>query len=93
MASDLPKPCTGGVSFRTPAIIAGAIGLAKAAIGMDPAPADVRRQRRALCLTCEHRKGRRCGVCRCLIVAKVRLAGSVCPLPDPKWGPVLPDNP
>jgi hypothetical protein len=86
---DPPVPRPGvGVNVRTSAILAGAVGLAKAALGIDLAPAETRVERRRLCAGCEHRKGPRCGVCNCLIVAKVRGAASSCPLPEPRWGPV-----
>jgi hypothetical protein len=81
-------------------IIKGAVGLTKAACGIDPAPAEVVQARRDICRECPFatkdqrekfiaNKGlttfSRCTKCGCVIAAKTKIAGEVCP--DGKWLP------
>ena len=68
----------------------GAVGLTKALVGIDRAPAAVIAARRAICQQCDratrHRDGvrvRRCLECKCWIKLKTRIAGETCPLG--KW--------
>jgi hypothetical protein len=54
---------------------------------------DVRKNRTAICLACEHlRKGIvfSCRKCGCPIKSKTAIAGSSCP--DGRWGPSGPAN-
>jgi hypothetical protein len=68
----------------------GAVGLTKALVGIDRAPAAVIEARRAICRQCDratrHKDGvrvLRCQECACWIKLKTRLAGETCPLG--KW--------
>jgi hypothetical protein len=68
----------------------GAVGLTKALVGIDRAPAAVTEARRAICRQCDratrHKDGVRvlkCLECSCWIKPKTRLAGERCPLG--KW--------
>jgi len=51
------------------------------------APSAVSKSRLAICRTCEHFSAstQLCGDCKCLMVAKTKLAKSSCP--RKKWGP------
>lgn len=79
-------------------VVSGAVGLAKAALSLDQAPADVIELRRAKCRACPHAvpckktpgKFCFCDKCRCLLTAKTSLASQECPLEgDAKqWGKV-----
>jgi hypothetical protein len=80
-------------------VIHGAVGLTKAALGVDAIPLEVMQARRDECRDCEHatrnpspryavNKGltslSRCRKCDCLIAAKTKLAGERCPIG--RWG-------
>lgn len=83
--SDLPR----GIVRR---VARGAMGLAKAATGVDRPPADVIAARLKTCGECEQGEGRTlCGLCSCVIAAKVRVAGEACP--EAKWSAVPPTSP
>lgn len=78
--------CCGGKA------IAGAIGLAKAALRLDRAPRALIEQRRALCRACPHArrimhqgalKVATCMLCGCYLPAKTVLRRESCPLS--KW--------
>ena len=60
-------------------LVRGAVGVAKAALGVQPAPAEVVRERWAACLACEDHDCGRCMACGCFTGAKVRVAGESCP--------------
>jgi hypothetical protein len=78
-----PQPLTIG------GVVHGAVGLVKAAAGMDKAPDDVIAERARLCAECVHGEGRvLCGVCSCVLAAKQRLASERCPLDPPRWDAV-----
>lgn len=65
----------------------GAIGLAKAALGMGLAPSEVIEARRSICATCDQRRDGivlTCSVCDCVIQAKTMLLEENCPVS--KWG-------
>lgn len=89
-------PCPHGMKPAQPATLGaklarGVKGLAKAAAGVDRAPDDVIAQRQATCSACEQGAGRAlCGVCGCLLAAKLRVASESCPLDPPKWGATPP---
>ena len=61
----------------------GAAGIAKAALGIDRPPDDVVAMRRAACESCEHNREivgfRQCGLCLCVIDAKVVVSSEKCP--------------
>ena len=60
-------------------LVRGAVGVAKAALGVQAAPADVVRERWAACLACESHDCGRCTACGCFTGAKIRVAGESCP--------------
>ncbi len=64
-------------------LLHGAVGVAKAGLGVDAAPADVVKSRWELCSTCDQHDCGRCEACGCFTGAKVRLAGESCP--QGKW--------
>lgn len=79
----------------------GAVGLAKAVLGVGKAPQAVVAERRNLCRACEHATRNaaprfaatggltslsRCKLCSCVIIAKTRNAEESCP--DGRWGAV-----
>jgi hypothetical protein len=70
-------------------IAKGAVGLTKVALGIDPAQSRAVAQRDVLCNACpqlRHTLGlRRCGVCGCILAAKVRLASQKCSDKPPRW--------
>ncbi len=73
-------------------IAKGVIGLAKATLGIDRADATTIARRNTLCSECPkliRTAGvlRRCGVCGCIIVAKIRLASQSCSDKPPSWVP------
>jgi hypothetical protein len=66
----------------------GITGLAKAALGVDPADPATVEHRQKTCAACEHvtlTLGvlKRCGKCGCALAAKTRVAGERCPIG--KW--------
>jgi hypothetical protein len=74
-------------------IVHGAVGLIKAIVGIDRAPAAVVAARVQICRQCDHATRHRDGVrvlkcreCACWIKLKTRLAGEHCPLG--RWKPV-----
>lgn len=64
-------------------ILRGAASLARAAIGLDRASAELQLARAAACESCEHLRGAwplaQCRLCGCLVAVKRRLAGETCP--------------
>lgn len=72
-------------------IVRGAVGLAKAALGVDAVPRETSTARREICLACDRSrvvsvgvgKVRQCDECGCVIAAKVKIASERCPLG--KW--------
>lgn len=71
-------------------IAKGAVGLTKAALGIDPASPDRVVQRLNICRRCRHfiqgkgyRGKERCKLCGCLLRAKVRINSEKCP--EEKW--------
>lgn len=71
------KPCCGG------GIVHGAIGLAKAGLGIDAAGRELEAKRHRICWGCDRRKGLLCGECGCLLMAKIKVKSEACPLS--KW--------
>jgi hypothetical protein len=73
------------------AIVQGAIGLAKAAAGVDRADDATIERRRSICRNCPHAqpcplsagKKCKCAKCGCLLKAKTAIAGERCPIG--KW--------
>jgi hypothetical protein len=68
--------------------IAGARGLAKAFLGLDPTPRTVLLSRRALCEACPHRVPNgneigKCRLCGCWLRFKLVLNDEACP--DKRW--------
>lgn len=69
----------------------GAIGAAKAILGVDPAPAEIMNQRRGICRSCEYAEPCKftpanrcmCSKCGCVLRLKCAVAGESCPLG--KW--------
>mgnify|MGYP003347718041 CR=1 FL=1 len=41
---------------------------------------DVAQQRLQICSSCEHRAGMRCGICKCVLAAKVKYDAEHCPV-------------
>jgi hypothetical protein len=74
-------------------IVHGAVGLAKAALGVDRADEETIQKRRAICRECPHaipcpllaNKKCRCELCGCLLSAKTVVAGEVCPDDPRRW--------
>jgi hypothetical protein len=66
-----------------------ALGLARS--GFRLAPKSIRRERLEICHGCEHYDlaQERCRVCGCANSVKAWVASDGCPLPIPKWGPVI----
>ena len=64
-------------------LVRGAVGVAKAALGVQAAPAAVVRERWGHCLACLKHDCGRCLVCGCFTGAKIRVAGESCP--ERKW--------
>lgn len=57
----------------------GAVGLARAALGVDRAPEATIRARRQRCRACPDKVGRLCTACGCLIAAKTLVYSQSCP--------------
>lgn len=60
-------------------LVRGAVGVAKAALGVQAAPAEVVRERWAACLACAEHDCGKCTACGCFTGAKIRVAGESCP--------------
>jgi len=60
-------------------LVRGAVGVAKAALGVQAAPDETVRARWAACLACEAHDCGRCRECGCFTGAKIRVAGESCP--------------
>jgi hypothetical protein len=60
-------------------LVRGAVGVAKAALGVQAAPDETVRARWAECLACDSHDAGRCTACGCFTGAKVRVAGETCP--------------
>ncbi len=70
------------------AAIHGAVGLVKAAVGMDKSSPELIAQRQEICEACEHWVKplglfHRCDICKCATHLKIRLKGEKCPIG--KW--------
>ena len=63
--------------------VKGAVGVAKAAFGMNAASSDDYKARWAICLSCDQHDAGRCLACGCFTGAKVRVARESCPMS--KW--------
>jgi hypothetical protein len=69
-----------GQFVRTTAdFVRGAVGLVKAATGIDRAPDDVVTERWSSCLACDDHDRGVCKRCGCFTPAKIRVASSMCP--------------
>tara|TARA_Y100000310_G_scaffold147425_1_gene146695 strand:- start:7806 stop:8216 length:411 start_codon:yes stop_codon:yes gene_type:complete len=70
-------------------VVHGAVGLSKAALGVDATEKGVRDRRWEVCRSCDkatrnkHGEPNRCGECGCVLAAKIRIARESCPLH--KW--------
>ena len=60
-------------------LVRGAVGVAKAALGVHAAPDETVRARWAACLACDAHDCGRCTACGCFTGAKIRVAGESCP--------------
>ncbi len=60
-------------------IFKGILGLGKAGLGIDTAPATLIHQRREVCRRCRHNVRGKCAACRCYLVAKTKLRSEKCP--------------
>lgn len=58
----------------------GVKGITKATLGLGLASEQEIDARRAICNSCEYRKGKMCGSCGCLLSAKTKLAEEKCPM-------------
>lgn len=67
-------------------MVRGAVGVAKAALGVQAASEADTRARWAFCQQCDQHDCGRCNACGCFTGAKVRVAGESCPLG--KWAAV-----
>lgn len=84
--------CDSPVSKAFKAISHGALGIAKAIMGVDPAPKEEVARRRAICrgcefvIPCKFQPGKvcQCGKCSCILPAKTLVASEQCPIG--KWG-------
>ena len=68
-------------------ILHGAVGIAVAVTGLDPAEPELVQRRMAICGECEHSKFKpgKCDLCGCLLGAKIRLASEKCPDDPARW--------
>ncbi len=57
----------------------GAVGIARATLGVDAVSADVRKARWATCSDCEFHDCGQCTMCGCFTGAKIRVASESCP--------------
>jgi len=64
-------------------IVRGAVGVAKAALGVQVAPVNAVIDRWSICSSCDQHDCGRCKACGCFTGAKVRVAGESCP--QGKW--------
>lgn len=77
--------------FAAPTIVAGAVGLMKAALHIGRATDEVIEKRGAICAACPNAEAfaggiaTRCKLCRCTIFAKVLNADSFCPDSPARW--------
>lgn len=87
--------CGQGKRSAVKILAAGAVGLTRVVLHTQDAAPEVIAARRDICRTCPHSEKREfagaiqvrlCGLCKCLIRAKTRLAGQSCP--DNRWGSV-----
>lgn len=69
------------------ALLKGAAGLVRAALGSGTVSKHVARRRREACAACPHAilGGTICGICKCVIKAKTSLAAEACPDDPPRW--------
>jgi len=67
-------------------LVRGAVGVAKAALGVQAACDETVRSRWAACLECDAHDCGRCRECGCFTGAKIRVAGESCP--RGKWAAV-----
>ena len=51
---------------------------------------EMREGRKAVCMTCEHRREARCDLCGCFIDYKAKLRNSDCPVG--KWSGLIPET-
>lgn len=66
--------------------INGAIGLTKSFLNIGIAPVEVRQERLRICLSCEYyveKRYKKCGVCGCYLIPKIKLKSESCP--KGKW--------
>lgn len=61
----------------------GAVGLAKAGLGVDAVSVDVCKTRWAACTNCDYHDCGQCSMCGCFTGAKIRVASESCPIG--KW--------
>jgi hypothetical protein len=71
-------------------MVRGAVGVAKAALGVQAAPVAEVQARWAFCQQCDQHDCGRCLACGCFTGAKIRVAGESCPLG--KWVAVTVDS-
>jgi len=61
-------------------ILKGAVGLAKAHLGIDAADKETVESRQATCLGCDRFDFGKCKECGCYLHAKVRIKSETCPI-------------
>ena len=49
------------------------------------APVEVRKERMAICGTCEYFNNNKCDLCGCVMPLKTKFANMTCPHDPPKW--------
>lgn len=74
--ADVGRPSAG-------AFVRGAVGMVKAAFGMDVAPDDVLERRLDACAVCPRNVEGQCTLCSCFVSAKARIGREFCP--DQRW--------
>lgn len=60
--------------------------------GVPTASPEQQEERLKICGGCQYNKGGTCQVCGCNLKLKTSWAEQQCPLPVPKWGPVVPQD-
>jgi hypothetical protein len=78
----------GDQSARVSNLVRGAVGVAKAAMGIGAASPQDYQARWAICMACDQHDAGRCRTCGCFTGAKVRVAQESCPVG--KWVAVEP---
>ena len=70
---------------KTKRLAEGAVGVTKAALGIDPASQETREARWDVCKSCDQNDLGECKACGCWIAPKISLKSQSCPIS--LWGP------